>query len=170
MSSGRRRVFLASRVNTALLTVSVALIRLEPFGMRGGSLGVAALQRGHGAPAPPQVQAFGPCQGRTGCFSQTQPQSSQRKHFTMEAMVSTTSNCWCLHALDSIVTRCSWGPQPRSCFAVASARLAIRRARHGAQTGCPVSSAASSATCAALRFTRGTATMTTATGRPSSFR
>src|SRR4051794_27703567 len=39
---------------------------LNPFGIRGGSSAVGALQRGHGAPAPPQVHAFGPCQGRTG--------------------------------------------------------------------------------------------------------
>jgi hypothetical protein len=38
------------------------------------------LQSGHGAPAAPQGQARGPCHGRSGWFSQTQPQSSQREH------------------------------------------------------------------------------------------
>jgi hypothetical protein len=32
----------------------------KPFGRRGGLSMVAALQRGHGAPAPPQVKACGP--------------------------------------------------------------------------------------------------------------
>jgi hypothetical protein len=37
------------------------------------------LQRGQGVPA----QAREPCHGRSGCFSQTQPQSSQRKQIVM---------------------------------------------------------------------------------------
>jgi len=41
---------------------------------------VAALQRGHGAPAPPQPQACGPVQDWSGWVSQTQPLSSQARH------------------------------------------------------------------------------------------
>ena len=48
---------------------------LNPVGVSGGS---AALQSGHGAPAPPQSQARGPCHGRSGWFSQTQRSPSQR--------------------------------------------------------------------------------------------
>ena len=43
----------------------------KPFGSCGGSTGVGRLQAGHGAPAPPQLQACGPSQGWSGWFSQT---------------------------------------------------------------------------------------------------
>jgi hypothetical protein len=49
-------------------------------GSRGSSCPSARLQFGQGAPAPPQLQACGPCLGRSGWFSQTQPQLSQGKH------------------------------------------------------------------------------------------
>ncbi|MET4520263.1 hypothetical protein ABIB81_009627, partial [Bradyrhizobium sp. I1.7.5] len=52
----------------------------KPSGMRGTSPSPAALQAGQGAPAPPQVQARGPSQGRSGWFSQTQPRSSRAFH------------------------------------------------------------------------------------------
>jgi hypothetical protein len=52
----------------------------KPSGMRGTSPSPAALQAGQGAPAPPQLQARGPSQGRSGWFSQTQPRSSQLTH------------------------------------------------------------------------------------------
>ena len=46
------------------------------YGGRGGSSG-AALQDGHGAPAPPHRQACGRTHGWSRWFSQTQPSSSQ---------------------------------------------------------------------------------------------
>lgn len=49
----------------------------KPRGRRGISLLVMTLQRGQGAPAPPQPQASGPSQGVAVWFSQTQPQSWQ---------------------------------------------------------------------------------------------
>jgi hypothetical protein len=39
------------------------------------------LHQGQGAPAAPHVQACSPSHGLPGCSSQTQPQSSQSKHF-----------------------------------------------------------------------------------------
>lgn len=59
------------------------LVRL--FSNPGGSgisSGAAWLQTGQGSPAPPQPQAFGPSQGRSGWFSQTQWVSSQWEHAT----------------------------------------------------------------------------------------
>jgi hypothetical protein len=52
-------------------------------GSRGSSWPSARLQLGQGMPAPPHTQACGPCQGLSGGFSQTQPQSSQRGQLVM---------------------------------------------------------------------------------------
>jgi len=49
---------------------------------------LALLQFGQGAPAPLHSHAYGPCQGRSGWFSQTHPQSSHRKHIAKEATAS----------------------------------------------------------------------------------
>ncbi|TWB62931.1 hypothetical protein FBZ94_103631 [Bradyrhizobium sacchari] len=48
----------------------------KPSGMRDVSPSAGTLQTGQGAPAPPQLQACGPSQGRSGWFSQTQPVSA----------------------------------------------------------------------------------------------
>jgi len=53
---------------------------LNPFGRRGGSSALAALQRGRGAPAAPQAHACGPAHGWSGWFSQTQPPPEPRTH------------------------------------------------------------------------------------------
>jgi hypothetical protein len=50
-------------------------------GSQGKSSSSGLLQSGHGMPAPPQVQARGPCHGRSGWSSQVQPLSAQREHF-----------------------------------------------------------------------------------------
>jgi hypothetical protein len=54
---------------------------LKPFGARGSVPSSLVLHCGHGAPAPPQSQARSPWNGRSGCASHTQPQSSQTAHF-----------------------------------------------------------------------------------------
>jgi hypothetical protein len=63
---------------------------LKPFGMRGASRSLVALQ---GAPAPPQLQARSPSHGISGWFSQTQPLSSHRAHFTAVAAAGGTIAC-----------------------------------------------------------------------------
>jgi hypothetical protein len=55
---------------------------LNPFGRRGGSSAVAALRRGHGAPAPPQVHAGRHLADQGG--SQIQPLSSQRRQSSFD--------------------------------------------------------------------------------------
>ena len=50
----------------------------KPTGNAGALSSSGLLHAGHGAPGAPQPQALGPCQGRSGCASQTHRQLSQR--------------------------------------------------------------------------------------------
>jgi hypothetical protein len=58
-------------------------IGLNPFGIRGASPSPTWLQAGQGMPAPRQLQARSPNEGRSGWFSQTHPVSSQREQFAV---------------------------------------------------------------------------------------
>jgi hypothetical protein len=59
------------------LQPSLSISTKKPSGMRG-MVSSYGLHQGHGAPAAPQGQAFGPLQGLPGWASQTQPMSWQR--------------------------------------------------------------------------------------------
>jgi hypothetical protein len=52
----------------------------KPAGIRGGVSSSYWLHQGHGAPAAPQGQAFGPSHGLPGWDSHTHPMSWQRVH------------------------------------------------------------------------------------------
>src|SRR4051812_47298493 len=77
---GFRRGFPAEFLTSERMTSMLVRLLSKPFGSTGISSGAALLQSGQGSPAPPQPQAFGPSQGRSGWFSQTQWVLSQRVH------------------------------------------------------------------------------------------
>jgi hypothetical protein len=85
MSSGTRPSRNSSTKTNQILGRPQTLVTdracLSPFGSRGGSSSLDGLHFGHGMPAPPHWQACGPSHGWSGWFSQTQPVSSQQKHF-----------------------------------------------------------------------------------------
>jgi hypothetical protein len=93
--------------------VSMAPSLLVDFGfeaLRGRGSSSFALHRGHGSPAPPLVQARSPWNGLSEWFSQTQPQSSQTKHFMVSRRslsFHSTSRIKRRAASDSIELWCS---------------------------------------------------------------
>jgi hypothetical protein len=61
---------------------SLSTPTLNPSGNSGTSV---VLHTGQGAPAAPQSHAYGPSQGRSGCASHTQWQSSQREQVAIKS-------------------------------------------------------------------------------------
>src|SRR5438477_7506721 len=77
-----RRLPRLRTIQTGLTTARLSpFIRLEALRQVWRLVGRGPIAGRHGAPAPPQLHACGPVHGWSGWFSQTQPVSSQSRHF-----------------------------------------------------------------------------------------